>query len=155
MLPVLSAFERAAAALAKPARPLSAMEDRQLKEAEKGIATLKASLCAGCVGDHVQLKLAEMAAAFDAHVLLEAQRVQVGLTSTDWADCKEWLKGLRHLITLAARDDAPPQQHQQQQQPSGPPSYAPPPPQGQYQPPQSQYPYGQPPGHLPPPNMYR
>ena len=86
MVPVLACFERVAGSLSNPARPLTLMEKKQLDEVEKGIATLRSNMCAGLVNDHVQSKLLEMASAYDSSALHDVQRIQVGLTSTDWND---------------------------------------------------------------------
>jgi WD40 repeat protein len=114
MLPALASFQRLLNQLHHPQRPLSGAEDRQLKEAEKADLVLRNFLLNGTVSDYVCNKIKEMATALDHGQNQDAQNIVIALTSTDWNDHKDWLKGMRHLVLLAARDEAAQQQQQHQ-----------------------------------------
>ena len=105
LLHVLSSFGKLLAQLRASPNPLTGPEERQLKEFEKAEAVLRGALAAGGVSEYVRSKLRDMGAAVDRGDFHEAQNIQIALTSTDWNDNKEWLKGLRHLLVVALRDE--------------------------------------------------
>jgi len=144
MVPAMASLERFLGALAQPQRPYTVQEQRQLNEAEAGLAALRGKLCVGLVNDHAQSDLRDFAARVDQGNFKEAHRVQVNLTTTNWNEHKDWVKALRHLVALAERDQplaaasppAPPTSHiapppmttaPPPPQPPPPPSYAYPP----------------------------
>jgi len=54
-----------------------------------------------------QVKIKELAAAFDCGALTDAQNIQVSLSSSvDWKDHRDWIKGIAHLISVAQKDAA-------------------------------------------------
>ena len=106
MMPALLSIQRLLATL--KAKYTTGMEERRLREAEKGEEILRAAIAIGSLSDFFLAKLREIAAAFDRGSIAEAHNLHITLSSSvDWKEHKEWLKGLGHLIAVAQKDMQP------------------------------------------------
>jgi hypothetical protein len=62
---------------------------------------VQTKLQAGRISADVGAKLAVLGGQFAAYDFRGAQRTQTELANLDWNETKEWLKGVRQLVTLA------------------------------------------------------
>ena len=82
---------------------LNSVDNRQLSEAEKGVAVLLKRLARSDIRADVVAKILSMTDALNARDLRSAQSVQTGLVNTDWREHKDWLKGIKALLQLAGK----------------------------------------------------
>ncbi|KAK9829183.1 hypothetical protein WJX72_004364 [[Myrmecia] bisecta] len=71
---------------------------REMEDNSKRLGQLFWKLNSRDVSPGVQQKLLQLCAALDAGDFNTASHVQVGLTSTDWDECSNWLTALKRLI---------------------------------------------------------
>ena len=83
--------------------PPSKAELRQLQEAESARSVLETKLQTNLVSASVQTRLRELTQAFNAYDFKTASSINVQLTTTDWSEHKDWLKGTKYLIVVASR----------------------------------------------------
>lgn len=82
---------------------LTAADNRQLTEAEKGVTILIKKLARGQLGENVLSQVYSMVGALANRDFITATTVQTGLVNSDWRDHKDWLKGIKLLIQLASK----------------------------------------------------
>ena len=83
---------------------LSAVDSRQMSEAEKGVAVLLKRLARGDINDEIVAKITSMKDCMNGRDWRSAQSIQTGLVNTDWRDHKDWLKGIKALLQLGAKN---------------------------------------------------
>lgn len=83
--------------------PLSPADKRQLSEAEKAIAVLLKRLARGDIDADVSGQVDSMVTAIRGRDYVTAGAIQTGLVNSDWKDHKDWLKGMKFLIQMAAK----------------------------------------------------
>lgn len=82
---------------------LSAIDKRQLAEAEKAVAILLKRLGRGDIPSDISEKVGAMTGYITSYDFRSAQSIQTGLVSHDWRDHKDWLKGFKALLQLATK----------------------------------------------------
>lgn len=82
---------------------LNPVEKRQLLEAEKGIAILVKKLARDDLGAEIVEQVFSLVNAVSNRDFGTATAVQNALANTEWRDHKDWLKGIKILIQLAAK----------------------------------------------------
>ena len=78
-------------------------EQRQLGEVTRGVGALDQALKAGKVAPNVCEKLKQMGDAIQSTNYAAAQKLNVDLTTSTWAENKTWLKGTKYLIAMARK----------------------------------------------------
>ena len=64
---------------------------------------IQAKLAGGAIAADVQARVVDMGAALASFDFATANKIQVSLTSTSWAEHKDWLKGIKYMIALATK----------------------------------------------------
>ena len=82
----------AAAVASQPAKK------REMDDSSKRLGALFWKLNAGDVSPSVAGKLLQMAQALDAGEIATAMQINVGLTTSDWDECSNWLQALKRLL---------------------------------------------------------
>ena len=82
---------------------LSPADKRQLSESEKGVAVLIKRLARGDVDQGVIAKVLSLVEALNNRDFATATWIQTNLANNDWKDNKDWLKGVKSLVLLAAK----------------------------------------------------
>lgn len=85
------------------ATSLSPTDKRQLSESEKGVAVLLKRLARGDIEQGVTTKVLAMVDALNNRDYATATWVQTSLVNNDWRENKDWLKGIKCLVLLAAK----------------------------------------------------
>lgn len=80
---------------------LTAMEQRQLQEATAALSTIQSKIQDGRMAGDAAAKLSSLAAQCAAYDFVGAQKTQTELASVDWAQTKDWLRGIRGMVSLA------------------------------------------------------
>jgi protein transport protein SEC31 len=83
--------------------PLTGTEKRQLSEAEKGIAILVKRLARGDIEANVANKIAQLTNALQKRDHSASAAIQKQLVNEDWQDHRDWLKGVKLLVSLGSR----------------------------------------------------
>ena len=83
--------------------PLTAADKRQLGEAEKGVAILIKRLGRGDIDETVTNKVSQLTTALQNRDHYTSAAIQKQLVNEDWQEHKDWLKGIKFLIQLAAK----------------------------------------------------
>ncbi|KAK3253493.1 hypothetical protein CYMTET_37261 [Cymbomonas tetramitiformis] len=71
---------------------------RESDDNSKRLGTLFFKLNLGDISDSVSAKLLQLCAAVDRQDYATASQLQVGLTTSDWDECSQWLTALKRLI---------------------------------------------------------
>ena len=82
---------------------LNVSEKRQLSESRKGINILVKKMCRGLISDDIKVKVENIASALQHGDFSTANSIQTNLVNTEWKDHKDWLRGSKLLIQLAAK----------------------------------------------------
>ena len=82
---------------------LSALEKKQLKEGQKSVHALNEKLVTGRIPESLQSTLLEFSKAVSAYELSTASQLRLSMTRTSWAEQKDWLKGITHLVNLSVK----------------------------------------------------
>ena len=82
---------------------LTSVDKRLLAEAEKAVAVLLKRLTRGDIPPDVVEKVSGMTSSIMSYDFRGAQAIQTGLVNTDWKEHKDWLKGIKALLQLAAK----------------------------------------------------
>lgn len=83
--------------------PLTSADKRQLGEAEKGVAILVKRLARGDIDTDVSSKVSNLVHALQNKDFNMTAAIQKQLVNEDWQNHKDWLKGIKFLITLASK----------------------------------------------------
>lgn len=83
--------------------PLSAAEKRQLSDGEKGVAILVKKIARNQVDAGALAQVSSMVSALAGGDYPGANSIQQSLVTSEWRNHKDWLKGLKSLLQLAAR----------------------------------------------------
>ena len=78
-------------------------ERRQLAEMQKAKNIMFSKLNGKELSPNVVARLHEIVKFFQARDFRSAQQVHVALTTTDWAEHKDWLRGVKALINIAIK----------------------------------------------------
>lgn len=81
---------------------LKAMEKRKLKEGQESVAALRAAMEAAPLSSFVIERAGALVEAVAAADYAAALEHHAALATYEWATHKSWLKGLKHLLQLAA-----------------------------------------------------
>ncbi|KAF1795304.1 Ancestral coatomer element 1, Sec16/Sec31 [Phytophthora cactorum] len=100
-LPIVNAFNDLVSQL--QGLPLTMMEQKQLQEIQKGKEIMFTKLNIGALSPEVVSRLHEMVACFGQRDFGSAQTIYVALTASDWAQHKDWLRGLKSLIHISMK----------------------------------------------------
>ncbi|ETN06987.1 hypothetical protein, variant 1 [Phytophthora nicotianae INRA-310] len=100
-LPIVNAFNDLVSQL--QGLPLTMMEQKQLQEIQKGKEIMLTKLNIGALSPDVVSRLHEMVACFGQRDFGSAQTIYVALTASDWAQHKDWLRGLKSLIHISMK----------------------------------------------------
>ncbi|KAF4318833.1 hypothetical protein JM18_006412 [Phytophthora kernoviae] len=100
-LPIVNAFNDLVSQL--QGLPLTMMEQKQLQEIQKGKEVMFTKLNIGELSPEVVARLHEMVACFGQRDFGSAQTIYVALTASDWAQHKDWLRGLKSLIHISMK----------------------------------------------------
>ncbi|KAG7392468.1 protein transport protein S31 [Phytophthora boehmeriae] len=100
-LPIVNAFNDLVSQL--QGLPLTMMEQKQLQEIQKGKEVMFTKLNIGELSPEVIARLHEMVACFGQRDFGTAQTIYVALTASDWAQHKDWLRGLKSLIHISMK----------------------------------------------------
>ncbi|GLD94914.1 hypothetical protein PINS_up003539 [Pythium insidiosum] len=100
-MPIVNAFNELVAQLG--GLPLTMMEQKQLTEIQKSKEVLFTKLNIGDLSPAVVARLHEMVACFAQRDFATAQSIYVALTGSDWAQHKDWLRGLKSLIHISMK----------------------------------------------------
>ncbi|KAE9308391.1 Protein transport protein SEC31 B [Phytophthora fragariae] len=100
-LPIVNAFNDLVSQL--QGLPLTMMEQKQLQEIQKGKEIMFTKLNIGELSSEVVSRLHEMVACFGQRDFGSAQGIYVALTASDWAQHKDWLRGLKSLIHISMK----------------------------------------------------
>jgi protein transport protein SEC31 len=92
-----------AATAALEATALNPIEKRQLSEAEKGIAILVKKLARDGLSGEIVEQVFALVDAVSQRDFATALAIQTTLANSEWRDHKDWLKGVKVLIQLAAK----------------------------------------------------
>mmetsp|Transcript_1282 Transcript_1282/g.2093 ORF Transcript_1282/g.2093 Transcript_1282/m.2093 type:complete len:422 (-) Transcript_1282:88-1353(-) len=82
---------------------LSAGDKKQLAEGEKGVAILVKRLARGDIDATISGKVLIIVNSLRVGDYTTAVSTQTSLVNSDWRDHKDWLKGIKNLIQLAAK----------------------------------------------------
>ena len=82
---------------------LSPLELKQLKEGQKSVHALNEKLVTGRIPESLQQTLLEFSKAVSAYELSTASQLRLQMTRTYWAEQKDWLKGITHLVNLSVK----------------------------------------------------
>jgi protein transport protein SEC31 len=82
---------------------LSVGDRKQLAEGEKGVAILVKKLARGDIDAQIAGKVLIIVNALRAGDYNTAVLNQTALVNSDWRDHRDWLKGIKNLIQLAAK----------------------------------------------------
>lgn len=80
-----------------------AMEKKQAMEAQKGVAVFLKTLGRGGVDDDVVDKVSMILSGLQNRDYGMASSVVTSLVSNEWRDHKDWLKGMKFLVQMAAK----------------------------------------------------
>jgi protein transport protein SEC31 len=100
-MPIVEAFQSLNAQLEQVCQ--GGGEKRQLKEIKAACTLLFDKLNASALHPEVCASLIQMTQLLRQGDFKTALAVHVGLTTTDWAEHKDWLRGLKFLIQLATK----------------------------------------------------
>lgn len=100
-LPIVNAFNDLVSQL--QGLPLTMMEQKQLQETQKGKEIMFTKLNIGALSPEVVSRLHEMVVCFGQRDFGTAQTIYVALTASDWAQHKDWLRGLKSLIHISMK----------------------------------------------------
>lgn len=82
---------------------LNPVEKRQISEAEKSVAVLVKKLARNAVPDDSVQKVQQLVTFLVGRDYHSATSIQTQLANSEWRDHKDWLKGIKILITLASK----------------------------------------------------
>jgi protein transport protein SEC31 len=82
---------------------LTAADRRQVTEAEKAIAIFSKRLAWGEISEEVVGKMQSLVSSLSGYDWSGAVSIQTALVSSEWRDHKDWLKGIKALVQLAAK----------------------------------------------------
>ena len=82
---------------------LNSSEKKQLGESRKAINILVKKMCRKSISEDVNLKVVKLTTALLNRDFSAANSVQTGLVNSEWKDHKDWLRGSKLLIQLAAK----------------------------------------------------
>lgn len=82
---------------------LNPVEKRQIAEAEKSIAVLVKKLARNALADESHGYVLQMVSALSQRDYSMATSIQTHLANSEWRDHKDWLKGIKILVTLASK----------------------------------------------------
>ncbi|RLN14439.1 hypothetical protein BBJ28_00002732 [Nothophytophthora sp. Chile5] len=100
-LPIVNSFNDLVGQL--QGLPLTMMEQKQLTEIQKGKEIMFTKLNIGELSPAVVARLHEMVECFGRRDFGGAQTIYVALTASDWAQHKDWLRGLKSLIHISMK----------------------------------------------------
>mmetsp|Transcript_6426 Transcript_6426/g.9394 ORF Transcript_6426/g.9394 Transcript_6426/m.9394 type:complete len:1079 (-) Transcript_6426:103-3339(-) len=83
--------------------PLTLSEKKQLAEIERGVAIFTKKIARDEVDSNVIENVASMMVAIKEKQYTSAQAIQTKLVNTEWAQHKDWLKGMKFLILLIVK----------------------------------------------------
>ena len=83
--------------------PLSAGDKRQLSDGEKGVAVLVKKIARGGVDSSTLTQVTAMVSALAGGDYPGATAIQQNLVTSEWREHKDWLKGIKSLLQLAAK----------------------------------------------------
>jgi len=83
--------------------PLNSSEKRQIAEIDKALANLRAKLAANAVAEDVLGRLTVFVDALQKRDYNAATREQLALVNAEWAEHKDWLKGIKFLVQLITK----------------------------------------------------
>ena len=79
------------------------LEQKQLAEIQKSKDIMFGKLNVGDLSPAVVASLHDMVKCFGARDFAAAQNIYVALTASDWAQHKDWLRGLKSLLHIALK----------------------------------------------------
>ena len=82
---------------------LNPVEKRQMIEAEKSVAVPVKKLARNAVPDDSVQKVQQMVLSLSSRDYNSATSIHTQLANSEWRDHKDWLKGIKILITLASK----------------------------------------------------
>lgn len=82
---------------------LTSAERRQVVEMQKAKSILFSKLNDGVLSASVVAQLHEIVACFGRRDFAAAQKIHVKMTGTEWAEHKDWLRGVKAIITTALK----------------------------------------------------
>ena len=88
---------------ALPPAQMSVSEKKQLTEIEKGAAVFSKRLARNEISPEIAGKIGQVLSAMGTRDYPAASRIHTGLVNSDWKEHKDWLKGIKLLIQLAAK----------------------------------------------------
>ncbi len=80
-----------------------AMEKKQAMEAQKGVAVFLKTLGRGGIDDDVVNKVSMILSGLQNRDYGMASSIVTSLVSNEWKDHKDWLKGMKFLVQMAAK----------------------------------------------------
>ncbi|DBA02893.1 TPA: hypothetical protein N0F65_005920, partial [Lagenidium giganteum] len=100
-MPIVNSFNELVAQL--QTLPLTMMEQKQLTEIQKSKDLMFGKLNASDLSPSVVAQLHQMVGCFGQRDFGTAQQIYVALTASDWAQHKDWLRGLKSLIHISMK----------------------------------------------------
>jgi len=88
---------------ALPVTEMSGSERKQMAEIEKGTAVFSKRLARNEIDPGIVGKIGHMLSAMGKRDYHTASGIHTGLVNSDWKEHKDWLKGIKILIQLAAK----------------------------------------------------
>jgi len=82
---------------------LNAVDKRQLSDAQKAVAIFSKRLAMGDISDDVANQMLAMTNFLSSYDWASATATQTTLVTNEWKEHKEWLKGVKALVQLAAK----------------------------------------------------